>query len=264
MVRQGHPEVHRRSVPTIDLIFLLAGAIVAAFVSGLSGFAFGLVSLSFWIWRFPLAELAAMVVFGSLVSQVTAIPSVLRHLDLRLLLPFVAGAVPGLPLGTWLIAHVELGLFRLCVGLLLVVFAVFQLVAGSRLRVKHGGGFAAEMAVGWVGGVMGGLAGLCGVAPAMWAVARDWGKDRQRSLFMVFNTFCHAVALAGLVVAGYITAAMLERFALLLPGLIGGAWLGSLAYGRVSADQFRRIVLMLLAASGVALTIQNGWRALAG
>ena len=251
-------------MPPVDLTLLLAGAIVAAFVSGLSGFAFGLVSLSFWIWRFPLAELAAMVVFGSLVSQVTAIPSVVRHLEPRLLLPFVIGAAPGLPIGTLLIAHVDVGFFRLGVGLMLVGFAGFQLLLGPRLRRYQGGSFMAEAAIGGIGGVMGGLAGLSGVAPAMWAVVRSWSKDQQRSLFLVFNTFCHVTAMIGLAVAGYLTAATLERFVILLPALIGGAWLGTLAYGKISADQFRRLVLMLLAVSGIVLTIQNGWRTLAG
>ena len=249
-------------MPSLDLIILLAGAIVAAFVSGLSGFAFALVSLSFWIWRFPLPELAAMVVFGSLVSQLTAMPGVLKHIEARLLAPFIAGAVLGLPIGTMLIGHLDVGVFRIGVGLVLIVFSTFQLLVGPRLRPLQGGGLAVEAAIGWISGVLGGLAGLSGVAPAMWSVVRGWSKDRQRALFLVFNTFCHVVALAGLVVAGYITVAMLVRFAVLLPALVGGAWLGSLAYGRVSPDQFRRIVLMLLAASGIVLTIQNGWRSL--
>ena len=246
---------------TIDLIVLLAGALVAAFVSGLSGFAFALVSLSFWIWRFPLAELSAIVVFGSLVSQATAMPGVLRHVQARLLLPFIGGAVFGLPLGTILIAHVNQGAFRLGVGLLLLMFSGFQLLLGPVRRPWQGGGLAAEAAIGWISGVLGGLVGLSGVAPAMWSVVRGWSKERQRGLFLVFNSFCHVVALAGLAVAGYITAATLERFALLMPCLIGGAWLGTRAYGHVSPDQFRRIVLMLLAASGIVLTVQNGWRA---
>ncbi len=249
---------------SIDLIFLVVGALVAAFVSGLSGFAFGLVSLSFWIWRFPLAEVSALVIFGSLVSQATAMPSVLRHLDVKLLTPFILGAIVGLPMGTVLIAHIDLGWFRLGVGLLLMAFAFFQLVIGPRLRPLQGGGFAIETAIGWISGVLGGLVGLSGVAPAMWAVVRGWGKDRQRGLFLAFNSFCHLVALIGLAVAGYITATTLQRFALLLPCLIGGAWLGTRAYGRVSPEQFRRIVLILLAASGIVLTVQNGWRALSG
>jgi len=249
---------------TLDLIVLFVGAIVAAFVSGLSGFAFALVSLSFWIWRFPLTELSALVIFGSLVSQATAMPTVLRHLDMKLLAPFIVGAIFGLPVGTVLIAHVDLGLFRLGVGLLLMAFAFFQLLVGPRLRPIQGGGIVAEAAIGWISGVLGGLVGLSGVAPAIWAVMRGWGKDRQRGLFLAFNSFCHVIALAGLAVAGYITATTLQRFAVLLPCLVGGAWLGAQAYGRVSPEQFRRIVLMLLAAAGIVLTAQNGWQALSG
>jgi uncharacterized membrane protein YfcA len=246
----------------IDLILLLAGAIVAAFVSGLSGFAFGLVSLSFWIWRFPLAELAAMVVFGSLVAQATAMPGALRHVQLDLLLPFIAGAVFGLPVGVLLIAWVDLGAFRLGVGLVMVAFAMFHLLIGPRLRLRRGDGLLAEIAVGWISGILGGLAGLSGVAPAIWSVLRGWSKDQQRGLFLVFNSFCHVVAMAGLVIAGHISPAMLERFVVLLPCVVGGAWLGTLAYGRVSERQFRRIVLLLLAGSGIVLTAQNGWRLL--
>lgn len=247
-----------------DLIVLLAGAIAAAFVSGLSGFAFALVSLSFWIWRFPLAELAAMVVFGSLVSQATAMPSVLRDVEPKLVASYIAGAIVGLPIGTLLIAHIDLGLFRLFVGLLLIAFAAFQLVIGPWLRPRPRDGLVAEVAIGWLSGVLGGLAGLSGVVPAMWAVARVWTKERQRALFMVFNTFCHIVSLTGLVAAGYVTVATLERFAILLPCLVGGAWLGARAYRHVSPMQFRRIVLLLLAASGIVLTVQNGWQALSG
>lgn len=251
-------------MPVADLIFLLVGAVIAAFVSGLSGFAFGLVSLSFWIWRFPLADLAGLVVFGSLVSQATAMPGILRHIEFRLLLPFVVGATVGLPVGTVLIAHVDLGAFRLGVGLLLVGFAAFQLLVGPRLWPIRIGGDVVEGIIGGISGVLGGLAGLSGVLPAMWAVVRGWSKQRQRALFLCFNTFCHVVAMTGLVVAGHVGAAALWRFAILLPALIAGAWLGARAYGRVSPDQFRRIVLLLLAASGIVLTVQNGWRALSG
>ena len=50
-----------------DYVVFLAGAFVAAFVSGLSGFAYALVSLAFWIWLFPLAEATPLVLFLSLI-----------------------------------------------------------------------------------------------------------------------------------------------------------------------------------------------------
>ena len=40
------------------------GAAVAGFVQGLSGFAFGMVSMSFWAWALDPRLAAALAVFG--------------------------------------------------------------------------------------------------------------------------------------------------------------------------------------------------------
>ena len=37
-------------LPTTELAVLLAGAALAGFVQGLSGFAFSMVSMSIWVW----------------------------------------------------------------------------------------------------------------------------------------------------------------------------------------------------------------------
>ena len=122
-----------------DYVVFLAGTFVAAFVSGLSGFAYALVSLAFWIWLFPLAEATPLVLFGAVVSQAVAVPSVWRTVDWPTLWPMLGASLVCLPLGVWLIAHTDLDLFRLSFGLLLIVYALFQLAMGTRLRVEGGG-----------------------------------------------------------------------------------------------------------------------------
>ena len=51
----------------MDSMYLVIalGAAVAGFVQGLSGFAFGMVAMSFWAWVLPPQEAAALSVFGS-------------------------------------------------------------------------------------------------------------------------------------------------------------------------------------------------------
>lgn len=239
------------------------GAAAGGFVQGLSGFAFGLIALGIWAWTVEPAIAGPLVVFGSLIGQVLSFGTVRNSLDAPVVLPFVIGGVLGIPVGIMLLHRIDPVAFKFVVGLILLLWCPAMLLS-RRLPHIRGGGQFADGAVGWIGGVMGGLAGLSGVAPAMWAVVRGWTKDQQRGLFLAFNSFCHIVALTGLGVAGYLTATTVQRFAILLPCLVVGAWLGALAYGRVSAGQFRRIVLMLLAASGMVLTVQNGWHALSG
>ena len=75
----------------MESVYLLValGAIVAGFVQGLSGFAFGMVAMSFWAWGLEPRLAAALSVFGALVGQLVAVFTVRRGFNLRLLLPFV-------------------------------------------------------------------------------------------------------------------------------------------------------------------------------
>ncbi len=41
--------------------------------------------------------------------------------------------------------------------------------------------------VGFAGGILGGLAGLSGPLPILWANVRGWGKDERRGIFQTFN-----------------------------------------------------------------------------
>ncbi len=51
-------------------LVIALGAAAAGFVQGLSGFAFGMVAMSFWAWVLQPQDAAALAVFGSLVGQV--------------------------------------------------------------------------------------------------------------------------------------------------------------------------------------------------
>ena len=71
-----------------SLYLLVAlGAGVAGFVQGLSGFAFGLVAMSFWAWGLAPQLAAVLSIFGALTGQVIAAVTVRRGFDWRALRP---------------------------------------------------------------------------------------------------------------------------------------------------------------------------------
>jgi uncharacterized protein len=49
------------------------------------------------------------------------------------------------------------------------------------------GGRAADTGIGFAGEILGGLAGLSGPIPILWASMRSWGKDERRGIFQTFN-----------------------------------------------------------------------------
>ena len=234
------------------LVVIALGAATAGFVQGLSGFGFGLTAMSLWAWTLDPMLAAALSVFGSLTGQVIAAITVRRGFNLARLLPFVLGGLVGLPLGLYLLPRLDVLVFKAVLGTLLVTWCPLLLAADRLPRIEHGGRMADGL-VGAVGGVMGGLGGFTGVAPTLWCTLRGYDKDAQRAIIQNFNLAVLTVTFGAYLASGLVTRSMLPLFAVVVPAMLIPSLLGARLYTRLSDINFRRIVLGLLTASGVAL-----------
>jgi uncharacterized membrane protein YfcA len=188
----------------------------------------------------------------SIVAQTSTMPSIWRTIDFRLVWPFLVGGLAGVPLGTILVAYADPRLFRLSVGVLLLVFPTALYLQRTEMALSIGGRVA-DTGIGFAGGILGGLAGLSGPIPILWASVRGWGKDERRGLFQTFNWTVLTAALCVQAGTGFITQEILRLSLMALPSTVVGAWLGARAYHALSDRKFRDIVLGLLFLSGVAL-----------
>jgi hypothetical protein len=230
---------------------LFAGAFAGGFVSGLAGFGTALMALGVWLYVLPPAAAVTLTLICSVVSQTATLPSMWRSFDLTLVWPFVIGGLLGVPLGTLLIAHADPGVFKLTIGIFMLLFPVALYFSAPMAFTI--GGKSADAAVGFAGGILGGLAGLSGPLPILWASIRGWGKDERRGVFQTFNWTVLFVALCLQAAAGNVGREMLWLAALALPGTIIGTWLGSRLYHGLDDRNFRDVVLGLLFLSGAIL-----------
>jgi uncharacterized membrane protein YfcA len=233
-------------------LIIIAGAMAAGFVQGLSGFAFGLVSMSFWAWTLDPRLAAALAVFGSLTGQIIAAVTVRRGFDLKRLAPFVLGGLLGLPLGLLLLPRLDVQLFKVLLGTLLLVWCPAMLLSAQLPRITRGGRLADGL-VGAGGGLMGALGGFTGVLPTLWCTLRGLEKDAQRAIIQNFNLSMLAVTFASYVATGVITTATLPYFAIVAPAMLIPSLLGARLYIGISEATFRKVVLSLLTGTGVAL-----------
>jgi len=233
-------------------VLLLAGALAGGFVSGLAGFGTALMALGIWLYVLPPSIAVPLVLICSIVAQTSTMPSIWRTIDFRLVWPFLVGGLAGVPLGTVLVAYADPRLFRLSVGVLLLVFPSALYFQRKEMALSIGGRIA-DTAIGFAGGVLGGLAGLSGPLPILWASVRGWGKDARRGLFQAFNWTVLTAALCLQAGTGFITQEIMHLSLFALPSTVLGAWLGARAYHALSDRTFRNIVLGLLFLSGVAL-----------
>ncbi|VGO09115.1 putative inner membrane protein [plant metagenome] len=241
-------------MPVETIVVVALGAVVAGFVQGLSGFAFGLVAMSLWAWTLDPALAAVLAVFGALTGQVMAAVSVRRPFALARLWPFLLGGWLGVPLGVALLPRLDVDWFKAVLGLLLVIWCPAMLMA-RRLPAVTAGGRVADGTASMAGGIMSGIGGFAGALPTLWCTLRGFEKDTQRGLIQNFNLAMLSVTMVTYLFQGLVTRPMLPLFAVVGPIVLLTAFLGGKVYIGLSEAAFRRVVLGLLTASGVAMLV---------
>jgi uncharacterized protein len=237
---------------TVAYVLLFSGALAGGFVSGLAGFGTALMALGIWLYALPPSVAVPLVLICSIVAQTSTLPSIWRSIDFRLVWPFLIGGLAGVPLGTLMIAHADPGVFKMSIGVLLLLFPT-ALYFNRTPVVPHFGGRTADGMVGFAGGILGGLAGLSGPLPILWANLRGWGKDERRGIFQTFNWTILTASLVLQAGTGFVDAEVLKLAMLAFPATLLGAWVGARTYHALSDQNFRDVVLGLLFLSGVGL-----------
>jgi uncharacterized protein len=232
-------------------VFILA-TFVGAFVAGLSGFAFGLVAASLWLYILSPLQTATLIVAFGLIVQGYSVWKLRRAMEWRKLWPFVFGAAIGVPVGVTLLTWANAQSVRVGVGIFLILYCLYAFFRPA-LKPVTGGGAAADAGIGFLNGVLGGMTGLAGILVTIWSGLRGWPKEAQRAVFQPVAVSIFLMSALWLGAKGTITSETVKLFVIGLPFLFAGTWLGLKLFGRLNEAAFRKIVLALLFASGAML-----------
>ncbi len=238
--------------PAGDIALVVAGAAVAGFVNGLTGTAYALAALGFWLHAMPPSTAVPLVALGAVAGHLQALPSIWRGVRWPRLWPFLVCGLAGVPIGTTLLEHLQPDPLKLGVGILLVLYVSWTYFM-RHPPVVTWGGRAADGAAGFAGGVLGGMASLSGPVPVTWVQLRNWPRDEQRGVNQPFNMAILFLALVSAGIGGLLDRTWLLWAVISLPISLVGTRLGLMLYGRVDDAQFRRIVLVMLGLSGLVL-----------
>jgi uncharacterized membrane protein YfcA len=201
----------------------------------------------------PARESTAALLLLLLVGDVVAVSHYRRDCDWSLLRHLVPAVVPGLLLGTVLLARVDDATLRRVIGAILLVLLALQIVVHARQsrtevrRVEWPRPAAAG--VGLVAGFTTMVENAGGPVMTLYLVAQ--GVDKRRFLgtvawfFFVVN-LCKLPFSAGL---GLITASTLVTTVVLAPCVLVGAAIGVVAVRHLGQRHFD---LAVLAASGLS------------
>jgi uncharacterized membrane protein YfcA len=233
-------------------LFLLS-TFVGGIVTGLAGFAMGLVVSGVWLHILTPVQTAALIVGYGLLVQSYSIWKLRHALNWRAVAPFIAGGAVGVPLGAMLLTYIDRDYLRIGVGVLLILYSSYFLARPTVHTMRAS--VPADVGVGILNGLLGGLTGLAGPVITIWCQLRGWPKDVQRTIFQPVILAAFAMTAISLAVAGTITLELVKIYLLGLPVLGVGLWVGLKLYGHLDDAAFRKVILVLLLLSGLVLVV---------
>ena len=233
--------------------FFLLAAFLGGLASGIAGFAMGFVVSGIWLHIITPIQTTTLIVGYGLWTQGYGVWKLRHTLNWRQVAPFVIGGAIGVPIGTMLLTSINPAYLRTGVGVLLVLYSIYGLAQPAFKPIKAG--VSADAGIGVLNGLFAGVTGLPGLIVTIWSQLRGWPKDVQRTVFqpvMLAAIVMNAVTLS---LAGAVTAETVELYVLGLPLLLVGLWSGFKLYGKLDDAAFRKVILLLLLVSGLALIV---------
>ena len=239
----------------LDLILFAAGTFAAALVTRVAGFAFGIVAAAVWLHFLSPTHTTALIVAYGLIVQGISVWKLRRSIKLARLLPFLLGAVIGVPIGVQLLHWTSPATLRISIGIVLILFSLHNLTRPQLAPATAGK--TADGVIGVLNGVIGRATGLAGIVVTIWCTLGGWPRDEQRTVFQPIGVAVFLMTGVWLGGTGLVDAETLRLFVIGLPMLLVGTWMGLRLYARLDKSGFRKVVLGLLLISGLGLVVRG-------
>jgi hypothetical protein len=216
----------------------------ASLVSSIAGFAFSAVcgALLFHVSS-DTVRMVQIMMTCSIANQAAMTWAVRRSIRWASLGRSLAGGLTGLPLGVFLLTHVDRRVYLTALGLFLVGYAAFMLL---RRPASFRQSATIDALAGFAGGLTGGLAAFPGAFVTIWAGMQGLTKDEQRGTFQPFILVMQLAGLLAIAAAGAPgpgAAGYDWRLLLFVPAGLAGTAAGVRLYRGLTDSRFRLAVM---------------------
>jgi uncharacterized protein len=241
----------------MSLSLLLAASacvFVAGVVRGFSGFGFALLSISAVSMILPPAMVVPAMWLLDFVAGLNLLPGIVRHVHWRSIAVLVGAAVVATPVGVYVLATVPSAPMRMALALVVLVSAL-ALLSGFQLRRMPTTGETA--ATGLAAGLLNGAFGIGGPPIILFFLGSPIALEAGRASLIAAFLIMDLTGIPTLLAFGLITRDALTLFAISLPALVLGIFVGSRLVGRLDEGRVRRILLLLLVAMALVIGAQG-------
>jgi len=228
--------------------FLCTIAFCAGFIQGLSGFGSVLLSLPLLTLFLDIKTAVPVVALLGLALTIFLLVQLRQHWDWKKIYPLCLGSIPGIPMGVLFLNRTDGQLIQWTVGAVLITYAMYGLLLNPTVK-KIGRAWAYSF--GFAAGFLGGAIGASGPPVIVYTSLQPWTKDQIKVTLQGFFIISGILVVLSQALTGLVTGQVLFYSLIGLPSLLIGTWMGSLLYGRIGEETFRKIILIMLGFLGL-------------
>lgn len=232
----------------LAVVFLLSG-----FVQGLTGFGFGMVSMSLAPLLIDIKQANVLVTILSLLNCLFVMWSVRHAVDLKKVLPIFLGAIIGVPIGVYLLKVLQPKTIKIILGVILIGFSaysIFRKESAKRLGKRW------AFPIGILSGILNGVINMGGPPVIIYTYYQNWDKDSVKATLITYFAICSSYKVGVLVLSKFVTLEIIKMSGILLPIVYAGAFLGFVWFAKVNKEQMRKITFSILICLGLLLILK--------
>lgn len=224
-------------------LVLIIVVFLSALSQGITGFAQALISMAILPIFMPMTMVTPLVLLNGIVINSVLFFMNRRHFDVKKLLPLLAGAAVGIPVGAYSLTALDETVIRKALAAVLFLYSAYSLssrTATSAISSRWAYFF------GFLAGSLGAAFNTNGPPVIVYTTLKKWNRDEIIPTLQSFFLVSGIIIAAFHAVNGLYTAAVMKYLLMLLPALGAGVMIGDRLSRRIDQEDFRRVIFVVL------------------
>ncbi|HEX2866710.1 MAG TPA: sulfite exporter TauE/SafE family protein [Ignavibacteriales bacterium] len=225
------------------ILILIIIVLLGAVTQSLTGFGFALISVPLLSLFLDVKTAIALGALCGLVINILLFLKFKNYIIFREILPLMAGAFIGIPLGAIFLREAAPGVIKIILAFVVLIFAIYSLPGRAAVKgINSNWGYF----FGLTAGILGGAFNTNGPPVLIYSCLKGWDKNKMKASLIGFFTFTSIVIVSSHASAGLITRNILVQFLYLLPVITVGIFFGNNLFSRISAKIYNKVIIYSL------------------